>query len=169
MNKNGFTLLELVVVMAIISIMSAVVISGYGNQRDSKALFLGKSQVINDIGIIRGETYNKGGYGIRFTKDSDKYMIFADLDNDGIYDGAGEDYEEIKLPRNIKVSDLEKDKDGVITNPASVDVAFQSPYGKALIDGEEKTDGDNFINLEIEITNGSNTKTIKVSSSRPIE
>ena len=180
-RKSGFTFIELIIVMAIISIMSVVVISGYSSQRDSKALSLGESQVVNDIRIIQGKTYNilstngtnfpKGGYGIRFTKNSDKYMVFADLDSDGIYDGVGEDFEEIKLPRNIKVSDLKKDKSGTITNPASVDLVFQPPYGKVLIDGDEKTPlpADDFIELEIEITNGSNTKTIEVSSSRLIK
>ena len=177
-QDRGFTLLELIVVMAIISIMSAIVISGYSNQRDSKALSLGESQVTNDIRIVQGMSYNilsangtnfpKGGYGIRFTEGSDSYMVFADLDSDGIYDGAGEDYEEIKLPKNVEVSCLKKDGSacGVFTD---VDIVFQPPYGKVLINGDEKSGG-SFINLEIEIKNqGGSTKTIEMSSSRLIK
>jgi len=180
-NNKGFTLFELIVVMAIISIMSAVVISGYSSQRDSKALSLGENQVVNDIRIVQGRSYNilstngasfpKGGYGIRFTKDSDKYMVFADNDNDGKYTDATEDYEEIELPKNVKVSNLKKDESGTISNPASVDIIFQPPYGRVLIDGDEKTVlADDFIKLEIEIKNkGGFTKTIEVSSSRLIK
>ncbi len=178
-QDSGFTLLELIIVMAIISIMSAVVISKYSNQQDSKALSLGESQVINDIRIVQGRSYNilstngtnfpKGGYGIRFTEGSDKYMIFADNDNDGIYTNATEDYEEIELPKNVKVSCLMK---GGGCLGGSVDVVFQPPYGRVLIDGDEKTPlpAENFINLEIEIKNQSgSTKTIEVNSSRLIK
>jgi len=180
-GENGFTLLELTVVIAIVGIMSAVVISGYGDYQDSKALPLGEKQITNDIRNIQGRTYNilstngtnfpRGGYGIRFTKDSDKYMVFADNDSNGVRTNVTEDHEEIKLPKNIKISNLRKDESGTITNPANVDIVFQPPYGKVLIDGDEKTlPADDFIELEIEIKNQSgSTKTIEISSSRLIK
>ena len=181
-SNKGFTLLELTVVIAIISIMSAVVISGYGSYKNSKALSLGEKQITNDIRNIQGETYNilsadgtnfpEGGYGIRFTEDSSNYVMFADNAvspalPDKIYN-AGEEIETIELPKNIKVSNLKKDKNGAISNPANVDIVFQPPYGKIFIDGDEKSGG-SFIKLEIEITNGTNTRIIEVNSSRMIK
>ena len=176
-EKNGFTLFELVVVMAIISIMSVVVISGYSSQQDSRALSLGKSQVINDIRIVQSRSYNgisvdgadfpEGGYGIRFTKDSSSYIVFTDLDRDRIYD-EGEEIETIELPRNVEVSCLKKDGSvcGVFTD---VDIVFQPFYGKVFIDEFEESEGE-FIDLEIEIENqGGSTKIIEVSSSRLIK
>ncbi len=182
-SKNGFTLFELIVVMAIISIMSAVVISGYSSQRDSKALSLGENQITNDIRIVQSRSYNilstngtsfpKGGYGIKFTKDSDKYTVFADNNNDGVHNGdedsendGDEDFEIIKLPKNVKVSNLKKNGSDIA---GPVDIVFQPPYGRVLIDGSEKSAG-SFIKFEIEIKNkGGFTKTIEVSSSRLIK
>ncbi|MEA1937418.1 MAG: four helix bundle protein [Patescibacteria group bacterium] len=178
-NKNGFTLLELTIVMAIISIMSIIVIVGYSSQRDSKALSLGESQIINDIRIAQGKSYNilsingtsfpEGGYGIRFTEDSNKYLIFADNDNNRIYTNMTENYEEVELPKNVKISCLEKGS-GCLGSGGFADIVFQPPYGKVFIDGDEKTIAGDFINLEIEIKNqGGSTKTIETSSSRLIK
>ena len=186
LGNNGFTLLELTVAIAIVSIMSAVVIFQYNGYRDSRALVLGETQVINDIRMAQGRTYNtlkdngsfpEGGYGIKFTKNSTKYTIFADSNNDGAHNGdedsendGDEDFEIVELPENVKISDLKKDIDTVISSPASVDVIFQPPYGKVLIDGSEKTGGGNFIKLEIEIENlNGDVKTVEISSSRLIK
>lgn len=171
-NQQGFTLHELLIAIAIVSIMSAVVIAQSGNYQDIKALGLGEKQLINDIKIVQGKTYNlnsaggsfpAGGYGIRFTKDSDQYIFFAD-DGDGIYE-AGEESETVKLPRNVKVTDLQED--GFSGNFA--DLVFQPPYGKVLINGSEMSAPNVYIKLEIEINNGISVKTITVHSSRLIE
>lgn len=175
LSKDGFTLIELIVVMAIISIMCIVAITGYTGQKDAKALSLGEKQIVNDIRMVQGKSYNlttdggtfpEGGYGIRFTKDSNKYMIFADNDNNGKYTVVpSEDYSEIELPGNVKIVNLKKNGSDVL---GPVDVVFQPPYGIVLIDGEEKPGG-SFVELEIEISNGSNTMTIETSSSRLIK
>lgn len=172
-KKSGFTLVELMVVMAIIGIMSAVVILQHKGYRDSKALILGEKQVINEIRITQGKTYHilsdegsfpRGGYGIRFSKNATNYIVFADNNNNAVYD-AGEELEIVELPKNVEVSNLKKD--GVdVAGP--VDLIFKPPYGKVLIDRLEKS-GISFIKLEIEINNGSSTKIIKASSSRLIE
>ena len=178
-NKNGFTLFELLVTMAIVSIMSVMIMYGYGNYRNSKALPLGEKQVTNDIRNIQGKTYNilstngtnfpRGGYGIRFFKNSSNYIVFADdavspaIPN-RIYNG-GEEIETVELPKNIEVSNLKKDGSDVA---GPVDIVFQPPYGKIFIDGDEKSGG-SFIKLEIEITNGTNIRTIEINSSRKIK
>ena len=174
-STEGFTLIELIIVMAIMGIMFAVTVPQYSKIRDSKALSLGEEQVVNDIRMVQNYAYSilksddsfpVGGYGINFSNNSSEYIIFADKDGDMEYDGVSEIFERIKLPRDVEIVSLKVDSteevDGV------VDLVFTPPYGKVFIDKNNKITG-NFIDLEIVISNDSGSKTINTSSSRMIK
>ena len=173
--KNGFTLVELIVVMAIMGIIFAVTVPQYSKIRDSKALSLGEEQIVNDIRMVQNYAYSilkndgsfpVGGYGINFLKDSNEYIVFADKDGDMEYDSASETFEKMELPRDVKIISLKvnstEDADGI------VDLVFTPPYGKVFIDKNNKITG-NFIDLEIVISNDSGSRTIDASSSRMIK
>ena len=164
MNKKGFTLVELIIVMTIIGIVAAIALPSYNKARNSKDLLLGREQVAGDIRMAQNYSYNtlkfngtfpKGGYGIRFDiSDPRKYIIFADVDSDQIYD-TGEEFQEIELSRSVKISSLKVDGSEV----SPVDVVFKPPYGNVFIElvGTK---------LEIEIKNSDGeTKIIKVENS----
>ncbi|MEA2098067.1 MAG: prepilin-type N-terminal cleavage/methylation domain-containing protein [Patescibacteria group bacterium] len=172
--KNGFTIIELIVVMAIMGIMFAVTIPQYSKIRDSKALSLGEEQIINDIRMVQNYAYSilkndgsfpVGGYGINFSNNSKEYIIFADKNGNMEYDGAIEIFEKIELPRNVKIVSLKinsiEKADGI------VGIVFTSPYGKVFIDKNNKIT-ESFIDLEIVIGNDSGTRTINTSSSRMV-
>ena len=174
-DKNGFTLIELIIVIAIIGIMLAITVPQYSKFCDSRALSLGEDQVVNDIRMVQNYAYSilknngffpVGGYGINFLKDSNEYIVFADEDGDMEYDGVSEIFEKIELPRDVKIISLKinstEEADGV------VDLVFTPPYGKVLIDKNNKIAG-NFIDLEIVIGNSSGSKTINISSSRMVK
>ena len=174
MNQKGFSLMELMVVIFIIGVASSIVVTQYSNSRNSKALYLGSKQIANDIRMAQNYTFSaletgsgnpSGGYGIRFSEDSDSYIIFADEDSDKARDGGGsEDFQTMNLPEGVEITSL---KVGVV-GYNDINVVFTSPYGEAYIDGVNKDAGDNFINLEIEISNSAGTKVINLSSSRKI-
>ena len=168
-HKTGFSLLEIIVVMSIIGIMTAIFTTQHLKDRGRKALILGTEQVANDIRNSRSYTFNTtsfngsgppvGGFGIHFDKDSDSYIIFADKDVplDRVYSGVSEKYQKITLLENIKISDLQIN--GGTVN--SADIVFVPPYGIIYINN------DNTVGRELEITvtgpTGSNVITVNVS------
>jgi len=175
--QKGFSLIELMMVIVIVSIASTIIIAQYSNSRNSKALFLGAKQIANDVRMAQNYTFSalgdgganpSGGYGIRFIKDSNSYILFGDQSiapavPNKAYD-VGEDFQIIKLPEGITVKSLKMDS--VDTNP--VDVVFAPPYGEVYINGSNKNGGGNFIDLEVEIGNPAGTEIINISSSRKI-
>ena len=172
--RNGFTILELIIVMAIISVMVAVNMPNYFESIDKKALHLAENQIINDVKIVQDYSYKllkhngtfpDGGYGIYFDKSSsDKYIVFADLDSDGIYDAPLEMYEEIKLPQRTDLSEIFIVSSTSTSN--TISIVFKPPYGKVFFDGTSD------LNEEIIITvknNRNDTKKISIYGSGLIE
>lgn len=174
MNQKGFSLLELTVIIFIVGVASAIVVTQYSKSRDAKALYLGSKQIANDIRMAQNYTFGalkngggspSGGYGIRFSKDSNSYLIFADRDvppdpPNKTYD-TGEDYQTMNLPNRVEIKSL---KIGA-NSYDDLDIIFTSPYGKVFINGDHKNGSDNFINLAVEIGNDSGTEIINISSS----
>lgn len=169
-NDAGFSLLEIIVVMAIIGIMVAVFAPGQSKNRDKKVLILAAERVANDIRSARSYTFNTtsfsdvigppaGGFGIHFDENSSAYFIFGDLDGDKIYkvDGS-EKYQEITLSGGIEISDLEING-APIAVPA--DVVFTSPYGVTYINESNAAPRE----LEITVTGPAGSKTITVDVS----
>ena len=173
-DKNGFTLIELIVVMAIISIMVAVNMPNYFESIDKKALHLAESQIINDVKTVQDYSYRllkhngtfpDGGYGIYFDKSSsNKYIVFADLNNDGIYDTPVEMYQEIELPQKTDLSEIFIVSSASTSN--TISIVFKPPYGKVFFDGVFD------LNEEIIITvknNRNDTKKISIYGSGLVE
>ncbi len=117
-NKSGtgFTLIELLVVIGIIVLFSAIIFPNLNSGEKNLALERSSAKLVQDLGSAREMAMSakafalapatfKGAYGIKFEINSSSYVLFADLDNDQIFD-SNEAIETIPLEKNIKISVL---------------------------------------------------------------
>ena len=118
--KKGFTLLELLVNVFIISLLSAIFLANYHRGERATDLERGAFQVAQDIRkteemVMSGKAFRgsfpKGGYGIYFQSNSSCYSIFADLNANNNFDGDNEEVSKICLSHKIKVKELKVDDD----------------------------------------------------------
>ncbi len=172
-DKRGFTMIEMLVVIAITGIIAAILLPSYNKARNSKELLLAREQIAGDIRMAQNYSYNvlkftdgsfpAGGYGVHFDISTPKkYIIFADLGPipNQTYDGASETFQEINLLRSVEISELRADGDTVDISPA--DIVFKPPYGNVFI-----TSSSPDLKIEIENSDGE-VKAITVNNSRLI-
>jgi prepilin-type N-terminal cleavage/methylation domain-containing protein len=130
-KENGFTIIEMIVVMAIIAIISAVVLTGYPSARKQLLIQRVASGLTQDIRRVQSmsvsskmlvgpdgcKMFPAGGYGISFDlSNPTKITIFADCEVDGKLTNGnnrcdpggscskfGEKIEEITLERDAQI------------------------------------------------------------------
>ncbi|MCK4918809.1 MAG: prepilin-type N-terminal cleavage/methylation domain-containing protein [Candidatus Pacebacteria bacterium] len=170
-NKFGFSLIEIMTIIAITGIMTAIAVPYYAQNRDAKALSFGMEQIVSDIRMVQNyaystlksdDSYPAGGYGINFLVDSNEYIIFADKDSNMEYNSVSEKVSAIELSRGVKITSLKIN--GTEDSNGEVDLVFTSPYGKVFIDKQNQISS-NFFNLEITVSNTIGSKTVIMSSS----
>ncbi|MBU4000257.1 type II secretion system GspH family protein [Patescibacteria group bacterium] len=143
-KNRGYTLVELLIVVAIISIMSVVSFSNYGTSRKNVVLRQEAQKVILDLRQAQNMAMNtvkfngqipSGGYGIRFdVLSSDAYIIYADTDNSATYSGAGEIFITRAIGSPVIISGISIGINLGSLNPASpVDINFVPPDPKVKI------------------------------------
>lgn len=141
MNK-GFTIFEMLVVLAIIVIITGIVIFNIGSERQNSALLRSAQKLSLDLRRTQSFTLSSKvfktlgvpcGWGMHFNGiDSNSYVIFADLasvqncsdrDYQRAFDGS-EDFETINLESGITISNLSGSLSDIVFTPPEPTVTF---------------------------------------------
>ncbi len=121
MKKNGFTLIELIVVIGILTLLSTSLIT-YSRTGEKQiiffkeqglvtsAIFRAKNLAISTYG--REESATSCGYGVYFSDSGQEVIIFSDLlgnasncnNTDKKYSGANENIEKLILDSRVRIT-----------------------------------------------------------------
>jgi len=158
--SKAFTLIELLVVISIIVLMTALILPNYRLGDNQLVIQRSAHKISQDLRraqefAISVKDFNgslPGGYGIYFDLDqSDRYIMFADLNGDQTYSGSNEKAEEIILEGNVTLFSLSPMAPG---NSLNIFFAPPDPIIKFLPDAATAT-----INIKV----GTFQKTIQVN------
>ena len=181
-SQNGFTLIEMLSVLAIFSILTAVVVFNYTKFRSDTILTNMAYEVALSIreAQIYGISARRGGpadysipYGIFLTKDSETYSLFADTGSDtnttpdGIFSGTGcgtlmdsgfdTCVTTYSLQRGVKIRFLKINKGSSSCLPASADnvsILFKRPNPEPILASVPSETPISFVQIVVEAPDG---------------
>lgn len=139
MKKPGFTLLELIVSVGIITMVTGLFLANYSSANRRTDLTMTAQKLVSDVRLAQSYALGlakygndtsinipAGGWGVHFDLQglgSDRYVIFADNDGDHAYDSdeSNESYGAVisHLPKNISINS--------ISMGTKMDVIFMPP------------------------------------------
>jgi len=166
-KQKGFSLIELLTVMAIMGLIAAIVLPNYFLTQKRLALGRSAEKLVHDIKRAQGMAMSakeitscpagyKYGYGVYFSSSTPgSYQIFADCDANGDYASPPDQVvETINFEKWITISNL---------IPASpLRVVFTPPLPSVIINPNSST-------TTITITNGAESKSITVNKAGLVE
>ena len=148
-QEKAFTLLELLIVIGIITIVSAIVFAGAGNKNQQFALQRSIYKLDQDMrrasemGMSAKEFQGSvpdGGYGIYFNtaETTTSYILFADCDNNKVYTETGtpcngfpEEVEKIDLEKKVYIKSLDP--------YSAINITFKPPNPTITISNADGT------------------------------
>ncbi len=147
-NKNGFTMIELMVVLALIVIISSTVIINFRGANKTQSLDLAAEKLFSDLKEIQANALNAKeysgavpcGWGIHYI-DADTYIYYAGGKPGGLEcsdGGVNRDYQagQDTVARTIDLQNAGE----VELNGAFSDIFFESPNPDTYI-GNDKSSG----------------------------
>ncbi len=178
-TNKGFTLAELMVSIFIIALVSAVSIANYHSAKQTGELNVTAQKLASDIRMAQNyalglSEFNgsvpAGGWGVNIAKSDNKYTIFVDSDNDGVFDtlAPNETYKIIYLPNGMTISSIRLEILGTFWSiNTATNIIFIPPNPDINIECLRNNGSVLFLNLnyaEIEISDSNgHTKKILVN------
>ena len=165
-RRAGFSMIELLVVMFIISLISAITLANYRGGQRKYILTQSVQKLVSDIrkaqnmalgGFEISNNYN--GYGVHIDEDDSYYIIYGDKNNT-TYQPSDDIIETISLPENIRIQSV---------SPAAgkMSIFFEPPQPITYLDGNSAAGLSETIVLELE--NSSLFKTIRITTAGLIQ
>ena len=125
MRQRAFTLVELLIAVAVILVVAAMSIAVFSNYRKSALLAEAKNKTLAEINLARSKTLGSeenSNYGIHF--EENRIVLFKG----STYSSLDPDNKETPIPPGIRISLIS-------LVPATSDVVFERLTGKAVSSG----------------------------------
>ncbi len=165
LRQNGFTLIEMLVSIAILALLSTVIIANYRAGQRQVNVQNAANQLASDLRVAQNYTlsgkenasgnFPTGGWGVHLVNGNASYILFADNNGNYTYD-AGEEFKTLNLPNKTQISAIQIN--GSDTSP--LDIVFEPPDPTTYIDG---TKNNNDAEITLIETDSSKTKKVKVN------
>ncbi|MFC1630116.1 Tfp pilus assembly protein FimT/FimU [Patescibacteria group bacterium] len=141
-KRKGFSLIELLVVISVITIISAVVFVNYRSYQDQLALQRAAYKLAQDIRKTQGYVMGakicdgcgvvpQGGYGIKLVDEDDFYIIYADNNGDKKHSTSpapsDTTIETISFEKGVKISNIMFPVSGQDVGQASINFTPPDP------------------------------------------
>ena len=145
-SQSGFTLMELIVVLAILGVTAGAIIANYAGQRPQRNLLIAQNELVSNLRKVQSYTLSSrnvlGSTAVQY------YVLKFDLASSSSYSiqalynvktppvgGSANlaNLQTINLPQGIKIKSINVGSPNPNATPGCVLIAFKLPFAKIII------------------------------------